>query len=397
MNYENMAVTVSQVNSYIKEKIASDEGLNSLIIKGEISNFKNHYTGHLYFTLKDDKSLIKCIMFKSYAQKLNFMPKDGMKVFVFGEVSVFERDGIYQVYVKAMQEDGVGTLYKKYEELKQMLEEQGYFDISHKKKIPQMPKIIGVLTSQTGSVIRDIINVSTRRNPNVQIRLFPVPVQGQDAAPKIAEGIRFMNKNKLADVLILARGGGSLEDLWPFNEEIVAHAIYESELPIISAVGHETDFSISDFVADLRAPTPSAAAELAVPDIYEVKQKILGYKNRLKISLNKKYEMLKLHYEKLTSSFVFKEPLRIINERSILLDNQVKQIENIIKNKKQSEKERYVKLVSKLDTLSPLKTLTRGYSIIEQKGKIINSVKELQEGNEIDIQMIDGKAKAKMI
>lgn len=397
MNYENMAVTVSQVNSYIKEKIASDEGLNSLIIKGEISNFKNHYTGHLYFTLKDDKSLIKCIMFKSYAQKLNFMPKDGMKVFVFGEVSVFERDGIYQVYVKAMQEDGVGALYKKYEELKQMLEEQGYFDISHKKKIPQMPKIIGVLTSQTGSVIRDIINVSTRRNPNVQIRLFPVPVQGQDAAPKIAEGIRSMNKNKLADVLILARGGGSLEDLWPFNEEIVAHAIYESELPIISAVGHETDFSISDFVADLRAPTPSAAAELAVPDIYEVKQKILGYKNRLKISLNKKYEMLKLHYEKLTSSFVFKEPLRIINERSILLDNQVKQIENIIKNKKQSEKERYVKLVSKLDTLSPLKTLTRGYSIIEQKGKIINSVKELQEGNEIDIQMIDGKAKAKII
>ena len=397
MNYGNMAVTVSQVNSYIKEKIASDEGLNSLIIKGEISNFKNHYTGHLYFTLKDDKSLIKCIMFKSYAQKLNFMPKDGMKVFVFGEVSVFERDGIYQVYVKAMQEDGVGALYKKYEELKQMLEEQGYFDISHKKKIPQMPKIIGVLTSQTGSVIRDIINVSTRRNPNVQIRLFPVPVQGQDAAPKIAEGIRFMNKNKLADVLILARGGGSLEDLWPFNEEIVAHAIYESELPIISAVGHETDFSISDFVADLRAPTPSAAAELAVPDIYEVKQKILGYKNRLKISLNKKYEMLKLHYEKLTSSFVFKEPLRIINERSILLDNQVKQIENIIKNKKQSEKERYVKLVSKLDTLSPLKTLTRGYSIIEQKGKIINSVKELQEGNEIDIQMIDGKAKAKII
>ena len=397
MNYENMAVTVSQVNSYIKEKIASDEGLNSLIIKGEISNFKNHYTGHLYFTLKDDKSLIKCIMFKSYAQKLNFMPKDGMKVFVFGEVSVFERDGIYQVYVKAMQEDGVGALYKKYEELTQMLEEQGYFDISHKKKIPQMPKIIGVLTSQTGSVIRDIINVSTRRNPNVQIRLFPVPVQGQDAAPKIAEGIRFMNKNKLADVLILARGGGSLEDLWPFNEEIVAHAIYESELPIISAVGHETDFSISDFVADLRAPTPSAAAELAVPDIYEVKQKILGYKNRLKISLNKKYEMLKLHYEKLTSSFVFKEPLRIINERSILLDNQVKQIENIIKNKKQSEKERYVKLVSKLDTLSPLKTLTRGYSIIEQKGKIINSVKELQEGNEIDIQMIDGKAKAKII
>ena len=394
---EYKAISVTELNSYIKNKIADDEYLNNILIKGEISNFKHHYTGHMYFTLKDDNSLIKCIMFKSYTTNLKFVPKDGMSVLAFGTVSVFERDGVYQLYCKAMQEDGVGALYKKYEELKQMLEEQGYFDISHKKKIPQMPKIIGVLTSQTGSVIRDIINVSTRRNPNVQIRLFPVPVQGQDAAPKIAEGIRFMNKNKLADVLILARGGGSLEDLWPFNEEIVAHAIYESELPIISAVGHETDFSISDFVADLRAPTPSAAAELAVPDIYEVKQKILGYKNRLKISLNKKYEMLKLHYEKLTSSFVFKEPLRIINERSILLDNQVKQIENIIKNKKQSEKERYVKLVSKLDTLSPLKTLTRGYSIIEQKGKIINSVKELQEGNEIDIQMIDGKAKAKII
>ena len=277
MNYENMAVTVSQLNAYIKEKIANDEYLNNILVKGEISNFKNHYTGHMYFTLKDENSLIKCIMFKSYAQKLEFMPKDGMKVFAFGGVSVFERDGVYQIYVKAMQEDGVGTLYKKYEELKQKLETEGYFDQNHKKPIPKMPKTIGVLTSQTGSVIRDIINVSTRRNPNVHIRLFPVPVQGEGAAEKIAEGIKFMNENKLADVLILARGGGSLEDLWPFNEEIVAHSIYNSEIPIISAVGHETDFSISDFVADLRAPTPSAAAELAVPDIYEIQQKINSY------------------------------------------------------------------------------------------------------------------------
>ena len=397
MNYENMAVTVSQVNSYIKEKIASDEGLNNLIIKGEISNFKNHYTGHMYFTLKDDKSLIKCIMFKTYAQRLNFMPKDGMKVFVFGEVSVFERDGIYQVYVKAMQEDGVGALYKQYEKLKQELEEKGYFDISHKKKIPQMPKVIGVLTSQTGSVIRDIINVSTRRNPNVRIRLLPVPVQGQDAAPKIAEGIRFMNKNKLADVLILARGGGSLEDLWPFNEEIVAQAIYESELPIISAVGHETDFSISDFVSDLRAPTPSAAAELAVPDIYEVKQKINGYQNRLKLALNKKYEMLKLRYEKVISSSIFKDPTRMINDRAILLDKNIKRIETAIQNKKQEQKEKYVKLISKLDALSPLKTLARGYSIIEQNGEMVNSVKQLKTGNEIDIKLADGNSKAKII
>ena len=397
MNYENMAVTVSQVNSYIKEKIASDEGLNSLIIKGEISNFKNHYTGHLYFTLKDDKSLIKCIMFKSYAQKLNFMPKDGMKVFVFGEVSVFERDGIYQVYVKAMQEDGVGALYKKYEELKQMLEEQGYFDISHKKKIPQMPKIIGVLTSQTGSVIRDIINVSTRRNSNVQIRLFPVPVQGQDAAPKIAEGIRFMNKNKLADVLILARGGGSLEDLWPFNEEIVAHAIYESELPIISAVGHETDFSISDFVADLRAPTPSAAAELAVPDIYEVKQKINTYQNRLRLTLIKKVEIMKLRYEKCMSSRVFKEPLRNINDNYLKIDAYIKRLENSIKTKQKEEKTKYIELISKLDTLSPLKTLTRGYSLVEENDKIIKSAKDVKTGDKINIRFVDGTKQAEIL
>ena len=397
MDYENMAVTVSQVNSYIKDKIANDEGLNNLIIKGEISNFKNHYTGHMYFTLKDDKSLIKCIMFKTYAQKLDFMPKDGMKVFVFGGVSVFERDGVYQVYVKAMHEDGVGALYKKYEELKQKLEAQGYFEISHKKKIPQMPKVIGVLTSQTGSVIRDIINVSTRRNPNVHIRLLSVPVQGQDAAPEIAKGIKFMNEHKLADVMILARGGGSLEDLWPFNEEVVANAIYESDIPIISAVGHETDFSISDFTADLRAPTPSAAAELAVPDVYEVSQKINTYKNRLRLALSKKYEMLKLRYEKSMSSSVFKEPRRMVNDRAILLDQYIKKLEVAINNKRQSEKEKYVKLVSKLDTLSPLKTLTRGYSIIEKDGKTVNSVKQLKNGIDVDIRLIDGKTKAKII
>ena len=250
------AITVTDLNKYIKEKIADDELLNNILVKGEISNFKNHYTGHLYFTLKDEKSLIKCIMFKSYAEKLNFKPKDGMKVMVFGTVSVFERDGIYQIYVKAMQEDGMGSLYTAYEELKQKIEEKGLFEIEHKKKIQLMTKVIGVLTSKTGSVIRDIINVSTRRNPNVYIRLLPVPVQGPGAKEQIAEGIKMMNEKKLADVIILARGGGSIEDLWPFNEEIVARAIYDSEIPIISAVGHETDFTIADFVADLRAPTP---------------------------------------------------------------------------------------------------------------------------------------------
>ena len=397
MNYEDMAISVSELNSYIKNKIADDEYLNNVLIKGEISNFKNHYTGHMYFTLKDENSLIKCIMFKSYAQKLDFMPKDGMKVFVLGGVSVFERDGIYQIYVKAMQEDGVGILYKKYEELKQRLDEEGYFDENHKQKIPLMPKVIGVLTSQTGSVIRDIINVSTRRNPNVRIRLYPVPVQGEGAAEKIADGIRFMNENNLADVLILARGGGSLEDLWPFNEEIVAHAIYNSKLPIISAVGHETDFSISDFVADLRAPTPSAAAELAVPDIYEIKQKINVYQNRLRMSLVKKVEIMKLRYEKCMNSRVFKEPTRNINDNYLRIDNYIKRLENTIKIKQKEEKTKYIELVSKLDTLSPLKTLTRGYSIIESDNKIINSYKKLSTGDKVKLKFYDGQKDAEIL
>ena len=397
MRYEDMAISVTELNSYIKNKIADDEYLNNVLVKGEISNFKNHYTGHMYFTLKDENSLIKCIMFKSYAQKLDFMPKDGMKVFALGGVSVFERDGVYQIYVKAMQEDGVGVLYKKYEELKHRLEEEGYFDVAHKQKIPKMPKTIGVLTSQTGSVIRDIINVSTRRNPNVHIRLLPVPVQGEGAAEKIADGIRIMNENKLADVLILARGGGSLEDLWPFNEEIVAHAVYNSKIPVISAVGHETDFSISDFVADLRAPTPSAAAELAVPDIYEVKQKINTYQNRLRLSLVKKVEIMKLRYEKCMSSRVFKEPLRNINDNYLKIDTYIKRLESCIQAKQKEEKTKYVELVSKLDALSPLKTLTRGYSLVEKEGEIIKSVNDVKSEDKIDIRFVDGVKEAKIL
>ena len=397
MRYEDMAISVTELNSYIKNKIADDEYLNNVLVKGEISNFKNHYTGHMYFTLKDENSLIKCIMFKSYAQKLDFMPKDGMKVFALGGVSVFERDGVYQIYVKAMQEDGVGVLYKKYEELKHRLEEEGYFDVAHKQKIPKMPKTIGVLTSQTGSVIRDIINVSTRRNPNVHIRLLPVPVQGEGAAEKIADGIRIMNENKLADVLILARGGGSLEDLWPFNEEIVAHAVFNSKIPVISAVGHETDFSISDFVADLRAPTPSAAAELAVPDIYEVKQKINTYQNRLRLSLIKKVEIMKLRYEKCMSSRVFKEPLRNINDNYLKIDTYIKRLESCIQAKQKEEKTKYVELVSKLDALSPLKTLTRGYSLVEKDGEIIKSVNDVKPEDKIDIRFVDGVKEAKIL
>ena len=390
-------ISVTELNKYIKDKISEDEMLNNVLVKGEISNFKHHYTGHLYFTLKDENSLIKCIMFKSYTSNLTFIPKDGMSVMILGTVSVFERDGVYQIYCKAIREDGMGNLYTAYEELKAKLEKEGLFKVEHKKKIPFMPKVIGVLTSNTGSVIKDIINVSTRRNPNIHIRLYPVPVQGQGAGIKIAEAIKFMNERKLADVLILARGGGSLEDLWPFNEEIVAREIYNSEIPIISAVGHETDFSISDFVADLRAPTPSAAAELAVANIDEVKSKLEAYNNRLKISLKKQIELMRLRYEKCMSRRSFSQPFQEINEKYIKIDILYKSLVSNIQEIINSKKIIATKNISKLDTLSPLKTLSRGYSIIEKDQKIIKSVKDLMVDDEVDIKLSDGNKKAKII
>ena len=391
------AVTVTQLNKYIKDRFDEDENLNAILVKGEISNFKNHYTGHLYFTLKDENSLIKCIMFKSYAERLAFKPKDGMKVMVFGSVSVFERDGVYQIYAKSLLEDGMGDLHEQFEQLKAKLEKEGLFAENHKKPIPLYPKVIGVLTSQTGAVIRDIINVSTRRNPNVYIRLLPVPVQGPGAAEQIAEKIKIMNDKKLADVLIIGRGGGSLEDLWPFNEEIVARAIYESELPIISAVGHETDFTIADFVADLRAPTPSAAAELAVPDVYELKQKINDYEKRCRMSLKKQIQLMKLRYEKCMKSRVFTDPLRKIRDIDIVLDSYVQRLENRIRNIQKDNKTKYVELVTKLDTLSPLKTLTRGYTLAEKDNRIVKSVNELNKGDEIKLRFFDGEKTARCI
>ena len=386
-------ISVSELNSYVKDRIDQDEYLNNVLVKGEISNFKHHYTGHLYFTLKDEKSLIKCVMFKSYSEKIKFEPKDGMNVIVFGTVSVFERDGIYQIYCKSIEEDGLGDLYLAYEQLKEKLEKEGLFSESHKKKIPLMPETIGVLTSNTGAVIRDIINVGTRRNPNVHIRLLPVPVQGAGAAEKIAIAIKKMNEKHLADVIIIARGGGSLEDLWPFNEEIVARAIYESELPIISAVGHETDFTISDFVADLRAPTPSAAAELAVADVKKISEDINMSRKRLKIALKRKIEVMRLRYEKCMNSKVYKDPLQKINEKYLLIDKYVKSLENSATKKIKDCKLIMAQNATKLDALSPLKTLSRGYSItkLKKNNKIITDTNEVKSGDEIEIRVKNGE------
>lgn len=293
-----------------------------------------------------------------------------------------------------MKEDGIGDLFKKYEELKNKLEKEGLFSSSHKKKIPFMPKTIGVLTSKTGSVIKDIINVSTRRNPNVHIRLFPVPVQGVGAEKEIARAINIMNENKLADVIILARGGGSIEDLWPFNEEVTARAIYESKIPIISAVGHETDFTIADFVADLRAPTPSAGAELAQADVQELKLKLLTYQNRYKTALSKKLEFMKLRYKKSMASSVFTAPLQNINEKYINVDAKIKELINIIKIQIKEKQKKEVELISKLDALSPLKTLTRGFTITEKNGKTVKSAKEINAKDEVKLKFIDGEKQA---
>lgn len=389
-------ISITELNLYIKDKINKDEFLNNVYVRGEISNFKHHYTGHMYFTLKDEKSLIKCIMFKSSTERLNFVPKDGMKVRVFGTVSVFERDGVYQIYCKAMEEDGLGELYKKYEELKSNLDKRGFFEKSHKQKIPFMPKVIGVLTSSTGSVIRDIINVSTRRNPNVYIRLLPVPVQGSGASIEIANAINLMNEKNLADVIILARGGGSLEDLWPFNEEIVAQAIYDSQIPIISAVGHETDFTIADFVSDLRAPTPSAAAELAVQDINDVKERLEGYKKKFNLLLSKKVEFMKLRFEKCMSRRAYTNPLQQVQDEYVRLDKVIKKMEVSITKKQHDLKIKTIELITKIDTLSPLKILTRGYSIAETDGTVVKSIQQLKIDDKVDVKFADGKIKAKV-
>ena len=389
---------VSELNGYIKNIIDGDEMLANVYIKGEISNFKRHYSGHLYFTLKDETSLIKCVMFKSYTNYLNFEPKDGMSVVILGSVSVFERDGVYQVYAKGMEPEGVGALYKAYEKLKAKLSEEGLFDESHKKPIPILPRAIGVVTSKTGAVIRDIINVTTRRLPNVNIILYPAAVQGEGAAQTIVNGIKYFNKAKNVDTIIIGRGGGSLEDLWPFNEEITARAIYESEIPIISAVGHETDFTIADFVADLRAPTPSAAGELAVPDVLEVRWKLENINKRLANSLRKKVENMRFKYDNLKNSRALKNPYDALRQKMIVCDNLYKNIENNFSLKVKDRHIKLVGLIGRLENLSPLKTMLRGYSIVENlDGKVIKSVNDLSKDDEISIRLNDGKRKAKIL
>ena len=334
-------------------------------------------------------------MFKGYAQYVKFKPADGMKVIINGQVSVFERDGVYQIYCKSMSPDGLGDLYLAYEQLKEKLSKEGLFDDKNKKDIPFLPKRVGVITSRTGAVIRDIINVSTRRYPNVNLLIYPAAVQGVNVASTVIEGIRTFNKLNNVDVIIIARGGGSFEDLFGFNDENLAREIYASHIPIVSAVGHETDFTICDFVSDLRAPTPSAAAELVYPEYSEIVNRILKDKNRTIIAIKNYIERKRQYVEKLKASKLEKVPLEKINRYRMIIDSLMSKSESDLRYKIEKYRTRCVKSITKIDTLSPLKTITRGYSVTEDiNGNIVRKVSDVNSNDEIKITLTDGKISA---
>lgn len=384
---EPKIATVSQINGYVKKILDHNIILNNVWIKGEISNFKHHYSGHLYITLKDEGGVLKAVMFRSSAQSLTFEPSDGMKVLARGRISVYEAGGSYQLYIEEMIPDGVGELYIAYEQLKKQLAEEGLFDEVHKKPIPQFPKCVGVVTASTGAAVRDIINVITRRYPMAEIVIYPAQVQGTGAAQSVVRAIEYFNATKEVDTLIVGRGGGSIEDLWAFNEEITARAIYASQIPIISAVGHETDFTIADFVADLRAPTPSAAAEIAVPSMIELRNRINIDQNRISQNVVGRIESSRL----LLKRFKMKTPKDRIDDYNLKLDSLLKSMENSLKMKTMTLKRQFAEQTAKLDALSPLQTLSRGYSIpTTEDGTVIRSAEEMKKGMEFTLRLKDG-------
>ena len=383
------ALDISEVNSYIKRILTNDPILYNLRVKGEISNFKVHSSGNVYLSLKDEKSKLNCIIFKSnYDKSLNL--DNGVKIIASGYISIYERDGAYQLYINEVEIEGIGNLYIEFNKLKEKLKKEGLFDTKYKKEIPKMPRSIGVITSPTGAVIRDIINVTKRRFPKVDIKLYPVNVQGDKSASDICEGIEFFNRMENVDTIIVGRGGGSLEELWSFNEEIVAREIFKSKIPIISAVGHETDFTICDFVSDMRAPTPSAAAEIATPDLSEIYYKLNTIKNRMNRSLN---NQVILDNEKLNNTFdKINNYMKnyIVRDKVIQLDQIYDKIKLRLEQKLETSKEKLSKKAALLHNLSPLATISRGYSIVEKNGQVINSIEEVNITDDINITLKDG-------
>ena len=391
----NTILTVSQINTYIKSIIDYDNNLNNIYVCGEISNFTNHYrTGHFYFTLKDESSSIKAVMFRQNAQMLRFEPYNGLRVLIRAKVSVFERDGAYQLYVTDMQPDGLGELNLAFEQLKERLSEEGLFSDSHKKHLPVLPQKIAVITSPTGAALQDIINVISRRNNLCELLVVPVQVQGASSATQIVNAINSVNELEAADVIILARGGGSIEDLWSFNEEIVARAVYSSNIPIISGVGHETDFTIVDFVSDMRAPTPSAAAELAVPDVGSIYSQINYYDETLFKNIKEKLFSFEIRLDELSQILEICSPSAKIKEKIKLTEEYKQKLKSyceIIMNRKIRQLNY---LSGSLDSLSPLKTLLRGYSLIyDESEKQISRIGNISVGDRINIKLYDGSFK----
>lgn len=395
MAEERQVFTVTALNEYIKMKLETDEALMRVFIRGEISNFTNHKSGHFYFTVKDETSRIAAVMFRSSASKLAFIPENGMKVIVGGRVSAYVRDGQYQIYVDTLEPDGVGALYIAYEQLKAKLGAEGLFDEAKKKPLPRYPMRIGVITSPTGAAIRDIINILGRRFPIAEVVLYPSLVQGESAAPQLIEGLRYFNEKKNVNVIIIGRGGGSLEDLWAFNSEALVREVAASELPVISAVGHEIDFTLCDFAADRRAPTPSAAAELAVPERYELKRKLGNVTARLELLEGKKLELLRSTLERMRKSRALTDPRNFIDDKRMALGIAEDKLYNRITFLLERKKSALAGKTAKLDAMNPLSVLSRGYgAAFAPDGTVIRSAAQVEKGSDISLMLSDGTVRA---
>ena len=392
---EQQVLSVSQINNYIKALIDRDAVLAEIAVKGEISNYKIYPSGHHYFTLKDDSSSLRCVMFKGNAMRLRFRPENGMQVIAMGKVAVYPRDGGYQLYCSAMAMDGIGDLYAAFEQLKAKLAAQGLFDPNHKKPIPKFPGVIGIVTSSAGAAVHDMIRVLNKRYPLTKVKLLPVRVQGREAPGEIAGAIAYANRYELADVLIVGRGGGSIEDLWAFNDELVAQAIYDSRIPVISAVGHEPDVTISDYVADLRAATPSNAAELAVQDQEALRQQLDTMSDAMLTAVSRQLRSARKHLEVLSSSNALKGPTQYIKLKKNTLENLKDRLVHAEKQKLNRKRQSFISLTAKLDAMSPLKVLTRGYSMAENEdGQIVRSVSQVEKGSRLEILVSDGTVSA---
>ena len=391
-------LSITQINEYIRSMMDSDALLAGLAVRGEISNYKMYPSGHHYFTLKDEGGALKCVMFKGNALRLRFRPENGMKVIAMGKISVYPRDGAYQLYCTAMVMDGVGDLYAAFEQLKNKLAAQGLFDPAHKKPLPKFPGTIGIVTSSAGAAVHDMLRILRKRYPLTQVKLLPVRVQGAEAPAEIAGAIAYANHHKLADLLIVGRGGGSMEDLWAFNDEMVARAIYDSKIPVISAVGHEPDVTISDFVADLRAATPSNAAELAVPDQDALRQTLDEMQSAMAIAMHNRIRRAGERLESLRNRPVLKSPMASFESRRKaleLLENRLTSAQN---RNVAAARQRFVAQVSKLDAMSPLKVLTRGYAMVaKEDGKLVRSVSDVKPKDPIAIRVSDGTIVASVI